>query len=195
MPVTMKRTIQNLMIAFAGESMARNRYSFFAKKAKEEGYQQIADIFLLTAENEKEHAESVWELVDELNTEKAKQLETAVGSPLPTDNTAANLRSAIEGEKHEHSEMYPEFARVAEEEGLPEAAARLKAIASAEKHHQERYEKLLAEVESGTFFKKEQAAEWVCLECGYVHTGTEPPELCPSCHHDRGYFHIKCEQY
>ncbi len=183
------------MVAFAGESMARNRYAFFAKAAKEEGFQQIAQIFALTADNEKEHAESVWEMLNELNKEKAEQLEFEVEAPLVEADTKANLKTAIAGEHHEQAELYPGFAKVAEEEGLPEVAARLRAIASAEKHHQERYEKLLKEVENGTVFKKKEKVFWVCLECGYVHYGFEPPEECPSCHHDRGYFHIKCEQY
>ncbi len=191
----MEKTIKNLITAFAGESMARNRYDFFAKTAKKEGYLQIAEIFQLTAENEKEHAETLWELIDELNKEKTGQLVFEAESPLVWGDTAANLRSAIAGENHEHSEMYPEFARVAEEEGLPEVAARLKAIALAEKHHQERYEKLLKEVEEGTVFKKKEERQWMCRECGYVHSGFEPPQQCPSCHHDRTYFQIKCEEY
>ncbi len=190
----MQKTLRNLAIAFAGESMARNRYHFFSKKAKSEGYQQIAEIFIVTAENEKEHAESIWEMINQIRgTEEKINLE--VEAPLVWGSTVENLKSAIAGEKHEYSEMYPSFAKIAEEEGLPDVSARLRAIALAEKHHQDRYEKILKEVSDQTFFKKSEEVEWVCLECGYVHTGTEPPQECPSCHHDRGYFQIKCEKY
>jgi rubrerythrin len=191
----MEKTLKNLMIAFAGESMARNRYHFFSKRAKSDGYHQIAEIFALTAENEKEHAESLWELVNELNQDKLAELNFEAGAPLVEGDTATNLKSAIAGEKHEYLKMYPGFADIAEEEGLSNVAARLRAIALAEKHHQERYEKLLEAVVAETVFKKDQEVEWVCLECGYVHTGLEAPQECPSCHHDRGYFHIKCEKY
>lgn len=191
----MEKTIKNLMTAFAGESMARNRYAFFAKVAKKEGFQQIAQIFSITADNEKEHAESLWEMINELNQEKTEQLEFSAEGPLIEGETKDNLKSAIAGEHHEQAEMYPDFAKVAEEEGLPEVATRLRAIAMAEKHHQERYEKLLKEVADGTVFKKKEKTFWVCLECGYVHYGFEPPEECPSCHHDRGYFYVKCEEY
>jgi len=183
------------MIAFAGESMARNRYEFFAKTAKEEGYQQIAEIFTVTAENEKEHAETLWALVNELNSEKAEQLSFQSAAPLVWAATEENIRSAIAGEGYEYQEMYPEFAQIAEEEGWPEAAGRLRAIALAEKHHQERYQKILDQMTAGTIFKKDRETEWVCRECGYVHQGYEPPSKCPSCYHDRVYFQIKCEQY
>lgn len=183
------------MTAFAGESMARNRYAFFAKTAKSEGYHQIAQVFMLTADNEKEHAESIWDMVAELDAGKTKELKVSVGAPLPVGDTAANLRSAIDGEDHEFAEMYPRFAEEADSEGLSSVAERLRAIALAEKHHRDRYRAILEQVEKGTFLKKEEEAEWVCLECGYVHTGTEPPQMCPSCHHDRGYFHLKCEKY
>jgi len=191
----MQKTLKNLTIAFAGESMARNRYHFFAKKAKAEGYQQISEIFMITAENEKEHAESIWEMIDQIKETEIDKIDLETEAPLVWGDTIENLKSAIAGENHEHSEMYPSFAETAEEEGLSDIAARLRAIALAEKHHQERYEKLLKEVSNQTFFKKSEKVEWVCRECGYVHVGTEPPQECPSCHHDKGYFQIKCEEY
>ena len=194
----MKRTLENLIKAFIGESQARNRYTFYAKIAKKEGYEQIAEIFLMTAENEKEHASTLFKFIDELKGKigyEENEMTVEVVAPLTIGSTTENLRAAIAGENYEHTKMYPEFARVAEEEGLPEIAERLRAIAKAEEHHEERYKKLLKEVEAGTVFKKEQEVLWVCRECGYVHYGKEPPEKCPSCHHPKSYFQIKCEEY
>jgi len=194
----MQKTIQNLVKAFIGESQARNRYSFYAKIAKKEGFEQIAEIFLITAENEKEHAKQLFGLINELKKKMGEDLsEIKVEAVVPTTmgSTAENLRASIAGENYEHTQMYPEFAQVAEEEGLKEIAEQLRAIAIAEKHHEERYQKLLKEVEQGTVFKKEKEVWWVCRECGYVHFGTEPPEICPSCKHPRNYYQIKCEEY
>ncbi len=194
----MQKTIQNLVKAFIGESQARNRYSFYAKIAKKEGFEQIAEIFLITAENEKEHAKQLFGLINELKKKMGEDLsEIKVEAVVPTTmgSTAENLKAAIAGENYEHTQMYPEFAQVAEEEGLKEIAEQLRAIAVAEKHHEERYQKLLKEVEQGTVFKKEKEVWWVCRECGYVHFGTEPPEICPSCKHPRNYYQIKCEEY
>ena len=194
----MRKTIENLMKAFIGESMARNRYTFYAKVAKKEGYEQIAEIFTITAENEKEHAETLFELINELKRkacEKLDEIRVEVAAPTILGNTVENLKAAIAGENYEHTTMYPEFADIAEKEGLNEIAAKLRAIAVAEKHHEERYRKLLKEVEGGTAFKKDKKVYWVCRKCGYVHYGEEPPEICPSCHHSRNYFQIKCEEY
>ncbi len=184
------RTERNLLIAFAGESQARNRYTFFASQARKEGYEQIAAIFLETAENEKEHAETLFKLLEGGHVEiTASYPAGRIGS------TAENLRAAAEGERYEYTEMYPEFARVAEEEGFKEIAATLRAISVAEKHHEERFLKLLENVERGTIFKKDKAVRWKCRKCGYVHEGTEPPERCPSCGHSWAYFEILCEEY
>jgi rubrerythrin len=194
----MEETIQNLVKAFIGESQARNRYTFYSKIAKKEGYEQIAGAFLLSADNEKEHATWLFRLINELK-EKADtdldEIKVEASAPTTLGSTADNLKAAIAGENYEHTTMYPEFADVAEKEGFPEIAERLRAIAKAEEHHEERYKKLLREVEAGTVFKKEEEVEWVCRECGYVHKGTEPPEKCPSCDHDRGYYQVKCEEY
>ncbi|KYH40690.1 MAG: rubrerythrin [Candidatus Bathyarchaeota archaeon B26-2] len=196
--MTVKRTIENLVKAFIGESQARNRYTFYAKAAKKEGFEQIAEIFLITAENEKEHATNLFRLINELKEKIGGELdEIRVETVAPTvlGSTSENLKAAIAGENYEHTKMYPEFADVAEEEGLPHIAKRLRAIAEAERHHEERYRKLLREVEAGTFFKKEEDVWWVCRECGYIHFGKEPPERCPSCDHPRSYFQLKCEEY
>lgn len=202
----MKNTIKNLAKAFIGESQARNRYSFYAKIAKKEGFEQIAEIFLITAENEKEHASWLFKLINKLKKtalsgaeEKSRENldEIKVEAAVPTilGKTAENLKAAMAGENYEYMRMYPEFAEVAEKEGLPEIAKRLRAIAKAEEHHEERYKKLLKEVEAGTFFKKKKNVWWVCRECGYAHFGTEPPTRCPSCDHEKSYYQIKCEEY
>ena len=194
----MENTIENLVKAFIGESQARNRYTFYAKIAKNEGFEQIAGIFLITAENEKEHASNLFKLINELkkkSNEKLDEIKVETVAPTVLGSTMENLKAAIAGENHEYTKMYPEFADVAEKEGFPEIAARLRAIAKAEKHHEERYKKLLKEVEAGTVFKKEKGVWWVCRECGYVHFGKEPPEECPSCDHARSYFQLKCEEY
>lgn len=191
----MENTLKNLTVAFIGESMARNRYTFFSKIAKKEGYQQISEIFLLTSDNEREHAATLWDLLNDLNSGNLNQLKIELDVPIIGGDTIVNLQSAIAGEAHEYSEMYPEFARIAEEEGYAEISARLTAIAIAEKHHHERYEKILEQLKKGAIFKKEKETYWICRECGYAHSGFEPPEKCPSCHHDRSYFQVKCEEY
>jgi len=194
----MKNTIENLVKAFIGESQARNRYTFYAKVAKKEGFEQTAGIFLITAENEKEHASNLFKLINELkkkSNERLDEIEVEAVAPTVLGSTAENLKAAITGENYEHTRMYPEFANVAETEGFPEIAKRLRAIAKAEEHHEERYKKLLKEVEADTFFRKEEGVWWVCRECGYIHFGKEPPEKCPSCDHPRSYFQRKCEEY
>ncbi len=194
----MKNTVENLAKAFIGESQARNRYTFYAKAAKKEGFEQIAEIFLITAENEKEHANNLFKLINELKkktSEKMDEIEVEAAAPTVLGSTTENLKAAIAGENFENTKMYPEFADVAEKDGFPEIGKRLRAIATAEKHHEERYKKLLKEVEKSTFFKKEKETWWVCRECGYIHYGKEPPEECPSCDHSRSYFQLKCEEY
>lgn len=181
------KTLENLVKAFIGESMARNRYTFYAKIAKEEGYVFIAKVFLETAENEKEHAETLLELIQKVRG-KMTVVKTEAEAPIALGNTVENLRTAIEGEHYETAEMYPEFAKVAEGEGLKDVAERLRAIARAEEHHENRFKKLLEAIESGTMFKREEEVAWVCLECGYVHYGKEPPERCPSCGHSKSYY-------
>ncbi|MCL5011177.1 MAG: rubrerythrin family protein [Patescibacteria group bacterium] len=193
----MQKTIQNLALAFIGESQARNRYTFYGSIARKDGYEQMAEIFILTAEQEKEHAKKLFEAIQGLKKQAGDLPEIKVEAVCPTVHgpTAQNLKAAIEGENYEHSQMYPRFAAVAREEGLNEIAARLLAIAEAEKHHEKRYQKILKELETGTLFKKEKAVWWVCRECGYQHFGAEPPEQCPSCEHARGFYQLKCEEY
>ena len=193
----MNQTIQNLTKAFIGESQARNRYTFYAKIARKEGYEQIAEIFLITADNEKEHAKRLFEHIQELKKGSKKLDEIVVEAAAPTvyGQTTDNLKAAIAGENYEYTQMYPEFAQTAAQEGLPKIAARLRAIAVAEKHHEERYKKLLKVVKAGKVFKKSQKVWWVCRECGYVHFGKQAPKKCPSCDHEQTFYQIKCEKY
>lgn len=194
----MKETIKNLTKAFIGESQARNRYTYYAKIARKEGFEQVAEIFLISAENEKVHAKRLFEHIQELKEKSDENLEEiTVEAVAPTTygDTIQNLKAAIAGEHYEHSSMYPEFAKVADEEGLPTICIRLKSIAKAELHHEERYKKLLEVIESGTVFKKDKEVWWTCRECGYVHRGTEPPNKCPACDHPTAFYQVKCEEY
>ncbi len=194
----MSETIKNLAKAFVGESQARNRYTMYAKVAKKEGFEQIAEIFLITADQEREHAAKLFSEIQELKKMSNEDLSAlTVEAEVPTvyGTTAENLKAASAGENYEYQTMYPEFANIAEQEGYPKIAARLRAIAIAEKHHEERYLKLLKEVEAGTVFKKEEEVWWVCRECGYVHFGKEAPQECPSCNHAQAFYQLKCETY
>ncbi len=166
----MSKTTENLKAAFAGESQARNKYTFFAKVARKEGYHYIAKIFEETAENEKQHAKDHLKLLNGIG------------------DTAANLKEAFGGEDYEVESMYPEFAKVAEEEGEKEAAMAFKQVAKIEAHHRARYRKLLQMVESGTVFKREQPIKWKCSICGYTVEGVEPPPKCPSCKHPKEFY-------
>ncbi len=194
----MKETIKNLARAFIGESQARNRYTFYSKIARKGGYEQIGEIFLITADNEREHASWLFKLINELKKSSCENLdEISVDASAPTTygTTSENLKAAISGENYEHTTMYPEFAGTAEKEGYPDIAKRLLAIAKAEEHHEERFKKLLKEVEAGTVFSKEREIWWVCRECGYTHFGKQPPDKCPSCDHERSFYQVKCEEY
>jgi rubrerythrin len=194
----MNKTIENLTKAFVGESQARNRYTMYSKIAKNEGFEQIADIFLVTADNEREHATWFFRMLNDLKAKQSENLdEIKVEAAAPTilATTAQNLKAAIAGENFEHTKLYPEFAATADKEGFKEVANRIRSIAIAETHHEERYVKLLKEVEAGTVFKKSEQTWWVCRECGYVHFGNEPPEKCPSCSHAKSFYQVKCEEY
>ncbi|MBU1137104.1 rubrerythrin family protein [Patescibacteria group bacterium] len=194
----MNQTIQNLVKAFIGESQARNRYTYYARVAQKEGYEQVGGIFLETAEQEKTHAKRLFEHIQELKKKskvKMDEIKVEAAAPIVYDKTIDNLRAAIAGEHYEYSRMYPEFARVAEREGLAKIAARLRAIAVAETHHEERYKKLLKVVSGKTVFKKSKSISWVCRECGYMHSGKEAPKICPSCSHPQAFYQIKCENY
>jgi len=190
----MNETIQNLTKAFIGESQARNRYTIYAKIAKKEGYEQISEIFTQTADQEREHAKWLFRMINDIKGEE-NEVVVEAGAPNVSGDTIANLKAAIDGENYEYTSMYPEFADKAEEEGFPEIAARLRSIAIAEAHHEERYKKVLAELEAGTVFKKEVEVEWICRKCGHVHRGTMAPGKCPSCGHPTAYFQVKCENY
>ncbi|MEK7159192.1 MAG: rubrerythrin [Patescibacteria group bacterium] len=190
----MSQTLQNLTKAFIGESQARNRYTYYASVAKQEGFEQIAAIFSETADQEKTHAKKLFEHIQELK-EGQNEIMVEAASPNVYGKTTDNLKAAAAGEHYEYSEMYPEFAKTAREEGFPVIANRLLAIAKAEEHHEERYLKLLKQVEAGTIFKKEIETTWVCRECGYVHVGNEAPKACPNCAHPQAYFQIKNEEY
>jgi len=194
----MLKTLECLAKAFIGESQARNRYTMYSKAARTEGYEQIAEIFLLTADNEREHAKKLFEAIQQLKKGSKEKLdELAVEAAVPTvlGTTAENLKAAIAGENYEHTKMYPEFAYVAQGEGYLEIAKRLRSIAVAETHHEERYKKILKQVEAKTVFKKDKEVWWVCRECGYMHFGKQPPEKCPSCDHVRAFYQLKCEEY
>ena len=171
------KTEQNLRAAFSGESEARNKYTFFASKAKKEGYEQIAALFLKTADNEKEHAK-LW--FKELN---------GIG------DTAENLLNATEGENYEWTDMYGEFAREAEEEGFRELAQKFRLVGAIEKHHEERYRALLHNVETAEVFAKSEVRVWECRNCGHIVVGTSAPEICPTCAHPQSYFEIHAENY
>ena len=170
-------TEKNLMAAFAGESQARNKYTYFASKAKKEGYEQIANLFLKTADNEKEHAK-MW--FKELN---------GIG------NTAENLVAAAEGENYEWTDMYDGFAKTAEEEGFKELAAKFRAVAAIEKSHEERYRALLKNVETKAVFEKSEITVWECGNCGHIVVGKKAPEVCPVCDHPQSYFEVRKENY
>lgn len=173
------KTEQCLMQAFAGESQARNKYTYFASKAKKEGYEQIAALFLETADNEKEHAK-LW----------FKYLE---GGDIKS--TEENLEEAADGENYEWTEMYPEFARVAESEGFKEIAAKFRLVAEIEKHHEERYKKLLNSVKTGVVFVSNDVAVWKCRNCGHIVVGKYAPEICPVCKHPKAFFELNATNY
>jgi rubrerythrin len=184
------KTEKNLLTAFAGESQARNRYSYFASQAKKECYEQIAAIFLETADNEKEHAKVEFKLLEGGEVEIAASFPAGV-----IGDTKANLRAAADGEKYENTIMYPEFARIAKEEGFPEIAETFLCIAVAEKGHENRYLALLKNLEQGTVFKRSEKVVWRCRNCGYLHEGNEAPTECPACKHAQAYFELSGENY
>jgi len=193
----MSKTLENLTKAFIGESMARNRYTIYSKIAFKEGYDEISEIFLLTADNEREHAKWLFRMINDIKKKEGSPTEIKVEAeaPLILSNTIENIKGAIAGEHYEYTSMYPEFADTADKEGFKDVATRLRAIAVAEKHHEGRYKKLLKELQEGTFFKKKEKVVWVCRKCGYIHEGNEPPEECPSCNHEKAYFERESEVY
>jgi rubrerythrin len=173
------KTLINLMAAFAGESQARNKYTYYASKAKKEGYEQIAAIFEETANNEKEHAKMWFKLM--------------CGGEI--QDTISNLRDAANGENYEWTDMYAEFAKIAEEEGYDEIAKMFTNVANVEKEHEQRYLKLLQNIENKEVFDKEESTVWICRNCGHIHVGKSAPKVCPTCSHPQSYFEIKSTNY
>ena len=171
------KTEKNLEAAFAGESMARNKYAYFASVARNEGYIQIANLFEETSDNEKEHAKVHFKNLHGIG------------------NTIANLEAAISGENYEHTKMYPEFAKIAKEEGFDDIAKAFKEIGEVEKAHEKRYKALLANIKNNSVFKKEKKVKWKCDNCGYIHEGLEAPDSCPACKHAKKYFEVLAENY
>lgn len=171
------KTLENLLTAFAGESMARNKYTYYASKAKKEGYEQISALFTETADNEKEHAKLWFKLAHGVGT------------------TSENLEDAASGENYEWTDMYVNMAKVAREEGFPEVAAMMEGVAGIEKEHEARYRKLIKNIEEGKVFEKDEVVEWKCANCGYVHYGQKAYEKCPVCDHPKAYFELKTRNY
>jgi rubrerythrin len=184
------QTEKNLLIAFAGESQARNRYTYFASKAKKEGYVQISDIFTETANQEKEHAKRLFKFLEGGEVEIAGAFPAGV-----IGNTSENLKDAAAGEHHEHTEMYPGFAKIAREEGFEAIAAVFDAIAIAEKQHEKRYVDLAVNIDTGKVFKKDETVTWRCRNCGYIHEGEEAVEECPACEHPQAHFELLGENW
>lgn len=190
------KTAQNLLQAFAGESQARNRYTFYASVADKEGYKQMKNIFIETADNEKEHAKRFYKfLLEGLKEHLPTAVEITASFPVAQGNTLENLQAAAAGEHEEWSELYPAFAKIADEEGFPEIAAAFRMIAVAETRHEIRYNKLAENITNGTVFKKDGKVYWKCGNCGYVHEGDAAPEVCPACLHPQSYFEVFVETY
>lgn len=187
------RTAENLMKSFAGESQARTRYTYYASQAKKDGYVQISNIFMETAENEKEHAKRFFKFLNEELCGEA--IEITADYPVALGDTKLNLKAAAEGENEEHTKLYPEFADIAEEEGFPKIAFVFREIAEVEERHEIRFRKLLENIENGKVFKKDEVVEWKCNNCGYVHTGKSAPERCPACDHPQAHFEVFKETY
>ncbi|RXM56973.1 rubrerythrin [Clostridium tetani] len=188
------KTAENLLKAFAGESQARNRYTYYASIARKEGYVQISNIFQETADNEKEHAKRFFKFLNEDLQGEAVEI-TSAGYPVGLGNTKDNLKYAADGENEEWSELYPEFAKVADEEGFPTIATVFRKIAEVEVHHEKRYRKLLENINTDKVFKKDEPTLWKCLNCGYIHEGQAAPDICPACAHPIGHFELLADNF
>lgn len=184
------KTEKNLLAAFAGESQARNRYTFFVSQAKKDGYEQIATLFQETADNEKEHAKVFFKYLQGGETEIVASYPSGIIGTIEE-----NLLAAAEGEKMEWGTLYPNFAEIAEKEGFPEVATSFKNIAKVESYHEKRYRVLLENVKKKKVFKKDKVVKWKCANCGYVHEGVEAPKMCPACKHPQNYYELWCENY
>jgi len=186
------KTEKNLLKAFAGESQARNRYTYFAYNKKKEGYEQISVIFQETADNEKEHAKVFFKYLNEIGEIIEITAEYPAGK---IGTTEENLLAAAEGEKAEWGEIYPNFKKIAEEEGFKDIAVSFQEIAEVEEQHEKRYRRLLENIKNNRVFKKDETVKWKCRNCGYVHEEIEAPEICPACKHPRSYYEILAENY
>ncbi|TYB30718.1 MAG: rubrerythrin family protein [Candidatus Mcinerneyibacterium aminivorans] len=184
------KTEKELLKAFAGESQARTRYYLFAQKAREEGYEKIAAIFEETAMNEREHAKRFFSYLEGGMTEI-----TASFPAGKVGTTAENLKAAAEGENEEHTELYPNAAEIAKEEGFTEISTLFTKVAEVEQHHEKRYLELMKKVKNNEIFKKESETEWKCMNCGYIHKGKKPPAKCPTCRYPKSYFEVLCEKF
>lgn len=190
------KTAENLLKSFAGESQARNRYTFYSSVANKEGYKQIRNIFIETADNEKEHAKRFYKfLLAGFQGELPANVDINASYPVAQGSTLDNLKAAAAGENEEWSDLYPEFAKIADEEGFPEVADTFRNIATAEKRHEIRFNKLANNIENNKVFKKDEKVLWKCGNCGYVHEGTEAPEECPACVHPQAHFELFVETY
>lgn len=190
------KTAENLLKAFAGESQARNRYTYYASVADKEGYKQIKNFFIETADNEKEHAQRFYKfLLEGFQGELPVTVEITAAFPVAQGSTLDNLKAAAGGEHEEWSELYPAFAQIAADEGFQEIASAFKMIASAEKRHETRYNKLAKNIQNQQVFKKEESILWKCGNCGYIHEGTDAPEECPACLHPQAHFEVFAETY
>jgi rubrerythrin len=184
------KTEKNLLAAFAGESQARNRYTYFASQAKKEGYEQISAIFQETADNEKEHAKMFFKFLE------GGEVEITASYPAGIIGTTIdNLKAAAAGENEEHTKIYPTFAKIADEEGFKEVAAIFRLVATVEKHHEHRYLALAKNIADKKVFKKDTKVQWKCRNCGYIHEGPEAPEKCPTCAHPQAYFELLCDNF
>lgn len=187
------KTAENLMKAFAGESQARSRYTYYSKKAKDEGYVQISMIFAETADNELQHAKRFFKFLNESLSGEGVEINATY--PVMLGDTKDNLLAAANGENEEWTDLYPKFADIAAEEGFSAIAVAFRKIAEVEKKHEERYRKLLTSLENDTLFKREDKSLWKCIKCGYIHEGYEAPKVCAACGHPQGYFELFIENY
>ncbi|NMB08506.1 MAG: rubrerythrin family protein [Tissierellia bacterium] len=187
------KTAENLMKSFAGESQARTRYTYYASQARKEGYVQISNIFMETAENEKEHAKRFFKFLNEDLC--GEMVEINAEYPVALGDTKTNLKAAAEGENEEWTDLYPKFADIADEEGFPQIAYVWREIAEVEERHEIRFKKLLENIENNKVFQKDEEVEWKCNNCGYIHKGKSAPEKCPACAHPIDYFEVFVETY
>lgn len=192
----MQKTIKNLIAAYVGECQARARYEYYAKIAKKEGYVKVQEIFQKTADQEKSHAKRFFNHIQDLKKENPDlEIKIELEPELKLGDTITNLEASVMGETHEEEDLYPEFAKIAQEEGLHKIATRFRMIAKAEQHHKERFQKILDEIKNNSFHKKETKVYWACLECGYIHEEEEPPIECPSCDHPKAHFELLSENF